>query len=110
MTSTMVENPQIHDGHILADYDLHHSDSGPTTSLDATLNEHLKTKSANERHLNWPRDHRRIPSYRAVNTELDQSQRRVYQNRIEQTFIGVMFTGVLLESVSDYTIILFLEI
>lgn len=35
-----------------------------------------------------------------MNRELDQSERRVYLSGVEQVFVGVMFTGVLLESVS----------
>jgi hypothetical protein len=41
-----------------------------------------------------------VPEYRPINTELDQSERRVYLSGVEQAFVGVMFTGVYLESVS----------
>ncbi|CAK7212968.1 hypothetical protein SBRCBS47491_001643 [Sporothrix bragantina] len=42
--------------------------------------------------------HRRVPAYRPVNPERDQGEARVYLNRIEQVFIGTMFTGVFLNA------------
>lgn len=85
---------------VLADYDLHH-----TEEHDPNLNAHPAPNSSSsaqsqQNPSDWPTDHRRVPAYRPVNTELDQSERRVYLNGIEQAFVGVMFTGVFLESVS----------
>ena len=87
---------------VLADYDLHH-----TEELDTSLNAHLApptsstTSQSQQNPSDWPTEHRRVPAYRPINTELDQSERRVYLNGIEQAFVGVMFTGVFLESVSS---------
>ncbi|KAF2025608.1 hypothetical protein EK21DRAFT_103803 [Setomelanomma holmii] len=95
MSVTTTTNPTHYTLHpVLADYDLHH-----TESLDTSLNSHpAPSNSQPQNPADWPIEHRRVPEYRPVNTELDQSERRVYQNGIERTFIGVMFTGVFLQS------------
>lgn len=99
MSVTTTANPLTHQiSAVLADYELRHSD-GPE-AVDTTLNTHPNPSSQTPNSSDWPTEHRRVPAYRAVNTELDQSERRVYQNAIERAFIGVMFTGVFLESVS----------
>jgi hypothetical protein len=82
----------------LADYDLHHSDS-PDSSIDQSLNTH-PAPPTHGNPSSWPTEHRRIPEYRPINTELDQSERRVFLSGVEQVFVGVMFTGVYLQSVS----------
>lgn len=98
MSVTTTSNPLTYaTAAVLRDYELAHSESD---SLDTSLNAHPAPQSQSNNPANWPTDHRRIPAYRPVNTELDQSERRVYQNPIERAFIGVMFTGVLLEAVS----------
>lgn len=102
MSVTTTANAQTYNLRaVLADYDLHHTPA--TDPLDSTLNAHPvpNSPSSHSNPANWPTDGRRVPPYRPVNTQLDQSQRRVYQNGIEQTFVGVMFTGVFLESVSS---------
>ena len=101
MSVTTTANPLTYNvSSVLADYEIAHSDSD--ASLDTTLNPHPTSTSLPhpEPPRDWPVDHRRIPTYRPINTELDQSQRRVYQNPIERAFIIVMFSGVFLESVS----------
>ncbi|KAH8726890.1 hypothetical protein GQ44DRAFT_748685 [Phaeosphaeriaceae sp. PMI808] len=80
---------------VLADYDLHHTDGETDTSLNAHP---TPASESSQNPSNWPTEHRRVPAYRPVNTELDQSERRVYLNGIEQAFVGVMFTGVFIES------------
>lgn len=85
---------------VLADYDLHHS--GEPEEVDTSLNPHPAPASTSENPSHWPTEYRRVPVYRPVNTELDQSERRVYLNGIERAFVGVMFTGVFLESVRTY--------
>lgn len=97
MSVTTTSNPITHaTAAVLRDYDLTHSSTD--TELDTSLNSHPAPSSSNPAH--WPADHRRVPAYRPVNRELDQSERRVYQNPIERAFIATMFTGVFLESVS----------
>ncbi|KAF2728096.1 hypothetical protein EJ04DRAFT_581587 [Polyplosphaeria fusca] len=95
MSVTTTANPQTYNIRaVLADYDLHHSEEAqPDTSLNAH-----PAPSSSQNPVYWPSDHRRIPPYRPVNRHLDQTQRRVYQNGVEQVFVGIMFTGVYIES------------
>jgi hypothetical protein len=98
MSVTTTANPIHYNLHAtLADYELHHSNA--TEEVDTSLNRHPAPASETQNPSDWPTEHRRIPAYRPVNTELDQGERRVYQNGIERAFIGVMFTGVFLQSV-----------
>jgi hypothetical protein len=83
---------------VLADYELHHTDEGHDTSLNA----HPAPAGSQQNPSSWPTEHRRVPEYRPINTELDQSERRVYLSGVEQVFVGVMFTGVYLQSVSAH--------
>ncbi|KAH8682855.1 hypothetical protein BGZ60DRAFT_206094 [Tricladium varicosporioides] len=90
----------------LSDYELYHSDtqsqspsaSKPSSSVQGPRIQRSAEPSGLQRALNnpedWPDNHRRIPQYRPINRELDQSQRRVYQNNGERMFLTVMFTGV----------------
>lgn len=100
MSVTTTSNTQTYNIRtVLADYDLHHTPA--TDPLDTTLNAHPSPNPLPQSNpADWPTNERRVPPYRPVNTELDHSQRRVYQNGIERTFITVMFSGVFLESVS----------
>jgi hypothetical protein len=82
---------------VLADYDLRH-----TEELDTSLNTHSAPSPSQQNPNDWPTEHRRVPAYRPINTGLDQSERRVYLNGIERAFVNVMFTGVYLESVSEW--------
>lgn len=84
---------------VLTDYHLHHSEE--EHELDTSLNTHPAPAGSGQNPASWPTEHRRVPVYRPVNTELDQSERRVYLSGVEQVFVGVMFTGVFLESVSS---------
>lgn len=96
MSVTTTANPSTYSlVATLADYELHHSEEGIDTSLNPR---HGPTRSSNP--PTWPTSHRRVPAYRPIDTELDQSQRRVYLNNIERAFVGVMFTGVFIEAVS----------
>ncbi|KAH7406222.1 hypothetical protein DE146DRAFT_651088 [Phaeosphaeria sp. MPI-PUGE-AT-0046c] len=79
---------------VLTDYHLHHSEEG----LDTSLNAHPAPAASGHNPSSWPTEHRRVPAYRPVNRELDQSERRVYLSGVERVFVGVMFTGVFLES------------
>jgi len=99
MSVTTTSNAQTYNIRaVLADYDLHHTPE--TTPLDTALNAHPSTCSSPFNPPNWTTDERRVPPYRPVNMNLDQSQRRVYQNGVERAFVNVMFTGVQIESVS----------
>lgn len=97
MSVTTTSNPVTYaSAAVLRDYELTHSDE----EFDPSLNAHPAPSPSSQNPADWPTEHRRVPAYRPVNTELDQSQRRVYLNGIERAFVGTMFTGVFLESVS----------
>jgi hypothetical protein len=97
MSVTTTANPITYNLQtVLADYDLHHTEE----ELDTSLNAHPAPNTSQANPSSWPTEHRRVPEFRPINRELDQSERRVFQNGIEQVFVGVMFTGVFLESVS----------
>jgi hypothetical protein len=97
MSVTTTANPQTYNLRtVLADYELHHSPE--TEPLDTSLNAHPTPSSSHSNPSYWPIDARRVPDYRPVNRNLDQNERRVYQNGIERAFVGVMFTGVWLEA------------
>ncbi|KAL5115929.1 hypothetical protein ACEQ8H_006151 [Pleosporales sp. CAS-2024a] len=100
MSVTTTANPTTYSLQaVLADYDLHHTQDGGV--VDPALNPHpapAATATA-QNPSSWPTDqHRRVPVYRPVNTQLDQSQRRVYLSPVERVFVTIMFTGVFLES------------
>lgn len=101
MSTTTTANPRTYQLRtVLADYDLHHS--AETPELDTSLNAHPVPGShvTSQNPPDWPTDERRVPPCRPVNTNLDQSQRRVYTSPVERAFVTVMFTGVYLEAVS----------
>ncbi|CAI6306193.1 unnamed protein product [Periconia digitata] len=103
MSVTTTANPQTYNLRtVLADYELHHTpESEP---LDTSLNAHPEpstTSSSPSNPPHWPTDARRVPNYRPLNRNLVQSERRVYQNGVEQAFVGVMFTGVVIEAVNS---------
>jgi hypothetical protein len=99
MSVTTTSNPLTYaSAAVLRDYELAHSEADEP--LDASLNAHPAPSSQTSNPPDWDTEHRRVPAYRPINTELDQSERRVYQNPIERAFITTMFTGVFLEAVS----------
>lgn len=49
----------------------------------------------------WPSDIRGMPHYRALDRNVDTSERPMGQNRIEGTFLFFMFNGVRIAGVSD---------
>lgn len=98
MSVTTTANPATYNlQSVLAEYDLHHTEE----THDPSLNAHPNPNTSAQNPSHWPTDHRRIPPHRPINTALDQSERRVYLNTGEQVFVGIMFTGVFLESVSS---------
>lgn len=85
---------------VLADYELHHSD---TSDPAPAPNSHPALASQNP--PEWPTDHRRVPNYRPINRDLDQSQRRIYNNNVERAFVTVMLRGVWLNAVSGVALV-----
>ncbi|KAH7016425.1 uncharacterized protein B0I36DRAFT_337655 [Microdochium trichocladiopsis] len=91
---------------VLDDYALRHtggSSSGvkpaPTAATVESINSSSSASAAGDgpvAPIPWDNTHRRVPPYRPIRRDRDVSQIRVYQNRIEQIFVGTMFTGVFL--------------
>jgi hypothetical protein len=104
MSATTTDNPITYAtiNAALRDYDLYHSDASSSTSPTARVapppEPHPLPRVVGAAPT-WDTTHRRVPPYRPINTELDQSVRRVYQNQIERAFVTVMFTGVFIEAV-----------
>ncbi|PYH48925.1 uncharacterized protein BP01DRAFT_353231 [Aspergillus saccharolyticus JOP 1030-1] len=80
---------------VLSDYELHHS--GATTSSPSLDSTDSTTPSAPP--TNWPTDHRRVPAYRPVNRNQNQSERPAGANGAEYVFIQTMLHGVWLNAV-----------
>ena len=101
MSVTTTSNPLTYaSAAVLRDYELTHSSD---EEFDPSLNSHPAPPTHSQSNpADWPTEYRRVPAHRPVNTSLDQSERRVYQNPIERAFIGTMFTGVYLQSVSNF--------
>ncbi|EOD47419.1 hypothetical protein GTA08_BOTSDO01959 [Neofusicoccum parvum] len=93
MSVTTTENRAYYNTvNVLADYELHHSRADPSTAAPPPNPNPAPAGVQNPD--DWPTDRRRVPAYRPVQPDLDQSTRRVYQNPAERTFITIMFTGV----------------
>ncbi|KAH9868344.1 hypothetical protein J1614_007416 [Plenodomus biglobosus] len=104
-TTTTTASPLTHQiQHLLSYYELTHSPNHEEdTNSTQTTSPNPSSQAPNP--SDWPTEHRRVPAYRPVNTELDQSARRVYQNGIERAFLTLMFTGVFLQSVGEGVIV-----
>ena len=81
---------------ILADYELHHSGSEVPQLPERVPVSHAAQPAS------WPSNYRRIPAYRPVDRELDQSERPAGSNPAEFVLIQVMLHGVWLNAVSIY--------
>ncbi|KAF4285266.1 hypothetical protein KXW98_007805 [Aspergillus fumigatus] len=77
---------------ILADYELHHSGSEVPQLPERVPVSHAAQPAS------WPSNYRRIPAYRPVDRELDQSERPAGSNPAEFVFIQVMLHGVWLNA------------
>lgn len=80
---------------ILADYELHHSGSEVPQLPERVPVSHAAQPAS------WPSNSRRIPAYRPVDRELDQSERPAGSNPAEFVFIQVMLHGVWLNAVGS---------
>jgi len=85
---------------VLSDYELHHSATEDTAPPPNTHPLPAAAQHSDENPPDWDTAHRRVPAYRPINYELDQSQRQVYQNPAERVFITLMFAGLRLNVVS----------
>ncbi|KAJ1323513.1 hypothetical protein MN608_10757 [Microdochium nivale] len=100
-TTTAVETRTANT--VLDDYTLRHT-GGSRTADVISINSSSPSEAASttgdglEAPVPWDTTHRRVPPYRPTNRDRDVSQIRVYQNGIEQVFVGTMFTGVFLNA------------
>lgn len=77
---------------VLADYEVHHSDTQPET--------HERAPITNSQPIDWPSNHRRIPGYRPVQANLSYTERPAGNGHpAEYAFIQVMLHGVWLNAV-----------
>lgn len=81
---------------VLRDYELHHS---PEPSAPRAPGGERRAEERPDSPP-WETTYRRVPPYRPVNTNRDQTQIRVYTSGIERVFITTMFTGVFTIAVS----------
>ncbi|KXL44602.1 hypothetical protein M433DRAFT_108994 [Acidomyces richmondensis BFW] len=93
MSVTTTDNARITTvRHLLADYDLHHSQPSDHEATAApALDFHSAPPSSNP--PGWEDRWRRVPAYRPMRNQLD-DQRDVYQSQTEHNFIRIMFGGV----------------
>lgn len=82
---------------VLRDYELHHS-SAPASPGAAREEARAPQRPDSPP---WETTYRRVPPYRPVDTDRDQSQIRVYTSGVERVFIATMFTGVFTVAVSS---------
>jgi hypothetical protein len=85
--------------HLLADYELHHSQPPAGEERPAPEPNDRTTATTTSNPPDWETEWRRVPPYRPVQNQLD-DQREVYNNEIEHNFIRVMFGGVWMMAVS----------
>ncbi|EPE04035.1 hypothetical protein F503_04883 [Ophiostoma piceae UAMH 11346] len=76
---------------VLVDYELHRSSPPPA---EPHGEQRIVEQSRVSNPPDWPADHRRVPAYRPVNTNLNPEDRIVFNNRGEQMFIRTMFFGI----------------
>jgi hypothetical protein len=85
---------------VLRDYELHHSPSTARATGNSEAAPAPRPQATPVNPPNWDTTHRRVPPYRPINRDRDQSEVRIYTSPIEQVFVGTMFTGVLIHAVS----------
>ena len=99
MSVTTTANPtttQLH--RTLHDYTIH-----LTSVTDAPEPVSAREGPALETPANWPQNYHNIPSYRAIDPNLDMEERPGGTNPVERAFIFIMLHGVWLNAVSIST-------
>lgn len=86
--------------HLLTDYDLHHSGSAEQPESVAPPNPRTDLTAETSNPPGWPTAHRRIPSYRPIDQNLDRDERPGGANAVESIFIITMLSGCLINAVS----------
>lgn len=91
--------------HLLADYELHHSEALVEPGIVEGQNPRSEPHSENPEW--WPTDHRGVPDYRPINRNLDRELRPAGSFLMETCFIIIMLGGVAINSVSPRSAIIF---
>ena len=100
MSVTTTDNARITTvRHLLADYDLHHSQPSLDES-SAAPEPNFQGDRSESNPSDWETQWRRVPAHRPVDPSLLEGDRNTYTNNIERTFIRVMFGGVHMQAVS----------
>ncbi|KAL4892401.1 hypothetical protein BDV59DRAFT_179839, partial [Aspergillus ambiguus] len=81
---------------VLADYELHHS--GREADTHSSTPQEPPAANTTAQPTNWTRDYRRVPPFRPINRNLDQSERPAGSNSGEFVFIQAMLHGVWLNA------------
>jgi hypothetical protein len=80
---------------VLEDYKIH------LTGDNLTSGQAESPPTATRNPPDWPTDHRRVPDYRPVDRNRDVEGRPNGENAFERGFLTIMFTGVVMNAVSD---------
>ena len=81
---------------VLADYELHHTTA---TRQEPRVTTEVTTGAIQNPPV-WDEIHRRVPAYRPVDPGMLTTARTTSRNRIEGSFISLMFMGVQAQAVS----------
>jgi hypothetical protein len=80
---------------VLSDYTIHLTGHDPVSEASES------TTSTISNPPNWPTDHRRVPNYRPVDRNRD-AESRPNATGFERVFLTIMFTGVVMNAVSEH--------
>ena len=94
MSVTTTDNARITNlRHVLADYELHHSEPAAEQAETAPAPNAQESVPIDANPPGWVTEWRRVPAYRPVQNQRGE-MRDSYNNAVERTFISVMFGGV----------------
>ena len=79
---------------VLEDYKIHLTGDNPSSEQSEAPTEITNPPG-------WPTDHRRVPNYRPVEKNRDAEGRPNGEGAFERGFLTIMFTGVVMNAVSD---------
>lgn len=87
-----ITTTQLND--VLSDYTIRLTGDNPSSSQEPTSN-------AISNPPNWPTAHRRIPNFRPIDRNRD-AESRPNATGFERVFLTIMFSGVVLNAVSEF--------
>ncbi|KAK3940756.1 hypothetical protein QBC46DRAFT_449280 [Diplogelasinospora grovesii] len=90
----------------LRDYNIRLTGGESIPQLQEQVEQSLRTQPSSqppiENPLGWDTEHRQVPPYRPVNTELDRDQRPWGSNGVESAFVFTMLHGVWLKATVNW--------